>query len=73
MRSATTGWGYFQQGSDQLQEVMELGDKLNTAINCPIHYPAFGKNIFECKCNRLFPIYVVRGSSPEMLREMHSE
>jgi len=67
----TTGWGYFEQGSDQLQEVMEMGEKLSKAINCPIHYPAFGKRLFECKCGRIFPVYVVSGRSSEELASIH--
>jgi len=66
-------WGYFRQGSDQMLEIMELGEKLNLAISCPIHYPAYGKNIFECMCSRAFPAFVVRGNSPEKLKEIHRE
>ena len=72
MKDTTTGWGFFEQGSDQLQEIMELGEKLNSAINCPIHYPAWGKALFECKCNIVFPAYVVRGNSAEKLKEIHN-
>lgn len=68
----TTGWGYFEQGSDQLQEIMELGEKLNKAIGCPIHYPAFGKRLFECTHGIVFPVYVVQGNSQDTLRELHS-
>lgn len=73
MKSSTTSWGYFEQGSDQVQEVMELGEKLNSAINCPIHYPAFGKHLFECMCGRIFPAYVVKGHSADSLKKLHTE
>ncbi len=73
IKSSTTGWGYFQQGADQMQEIMELGEKLSIAINCPIHYPAFGKNVFECQCEKLFPVYVVKGHSVEELVKMHRD
>jgi hypothetical protein len=56
----TTGWGYFQQGSDQWLETEELGAKLSDILGCPVHYPAFGKNLFECKCGVIFPKYVVK-------------
>lgn len=69
----TAGWGFFQQGNEQVQRIMMLGEKLNLAINCTVHYPAFGKNLFECKCNKTFPVYVVEGRSPEELAKIHSE
>jgi len=50
-----------------------LGQKLNLAINCPIHYPAFGKRLFECKCGVTFPLYIVEGRSEEELAKIHSE
>jgi len=70
-KSSTTGWGFYEQGSDQMLEVMELGEKLNIAIECPVHFPAFGKNLYECQCNIIFPTYVVKGSSVETLRNIH--
>lgn len=72
MKGSTNGWGYFQQGADQMQEVMELGKKLNLAIDCSVHYPAFGKNLFECKCGKIFPVYIVKGHSSEELAEIHN-
>jgi len=45
-----------------MQEIMELGALLERVIDCPVHYPAFGKNLFECMCNRVFPVYLVRGA-----------
>ncbi len=72
MKSDTSGWGFYEQGSDQLQEIMELGDKLNLAIDCPVHYPAFGKRLFECHCNMIFPAYVVRGNTSAKLKEFHT-
>ena len=69
----TTGWGYFMQGSDQLQEVDELGSKLSLAIHCPIHYPAFGKRLFECACGVIFPVYLVKGGDWEAIKKKHVE
>jgi len=73
MKSGTTGWGYFQQGNEQEEKLEMLGQKLNLAINCPIHYPAFGKRLFECKCGVTFPLYIVEGRSEEELAKIHSE
>lgn len=70
---ATTGWGFFQQGNSQMNEVMELGEKLNLTIGCPIHYPAFGKNLFECKCGVIFPVYLVKGGNWELIKRKHEE
>lgn len=56
-----------------MQEIDQLGRKLNLAIGCPIHYPAFGKRLFECKCGVIFPLFVVEASSEEKLRELHED
>ena len=67
------GWGYFMQGSDQLIEVDELGGLLSLAIHCPVHYPAFGKNLFECKCGVIFPLYLAKSRNWELIRQKHIE
>ena len=54
-----------------MQEIDELGLKLNNAIECPIHFPAFGKNLFECYCGKIFPVYVVKGSTSTQLKILH--
>ena len=66
-----TGWGYFMQGSDQMIEVEELGTKLSLEIDCAVHYPAFGKKLYECNCNVVFPFYVVKGEDWEAMRKLH--
>lgn len=68
-------WGYYMQGSDQQIEMEELGLWLNTVIQCPVHYMAFGKPIYECKCGILFPLFGVRACYPkegERLLHMHA-
>ena len=67
------GWGAYVQGSGQFQNIDELGKKLSLAIDCPVHYPAFGKNMFECKCGVIFAVYIVRGRSPSKLAELHND
>lgn len=69
----TTGWGYYIQGSDQLAEVDELGSELSMAIDCAVHFPAFGKNLFECRCGVVFPVYLVRSRNWELIRKKHEE
>jgi hypothetical protein len=71
-----TGWGFYVQGSDELIEIEKCGEKLSLLIHCPIHYPAWGKPIFECKCGVLFPLFVVIASinnNPEFLINQHIE
>ena len=54
-------WGaYTQQGN--LQELDTLGSRLSLAIRCPVHYPAYNKNVFECKCNVTFSLFIVKGA-----------
>lgn len=67
----TTGWGYSIRGSDQLVEVDELGTRLSLEIDCAVHYPAFGKHIFECKCGVLFPVYFLKYGDWETVKKKH--
>ena len=69
----TTGWGYFIQGPDQLLEIDGLGKELSVVIHCPVHYPAFGKNLFECRCGVIFPLYLVKGRAWDLIRKKHLE
>lgn len=71
--SKTTGWGFFIQGSDQQAEVMELGEKLSKAIHCPVHYPAYNKNMFECRCGVIFPVYLVKTEDWDKINKKHQE
>lgn len=73
MPASTTSWGFFQQGNSNMDDVMRLGQKLNLAIECPIHYPAFGKRVFECKCGVLFPLFLVDGRTDEQLQHIHCQ
>ena len=68
-----TGWGYFVQGSDQMLEIDELGSKLSLVIDWPVHFPAFGKNLFECKCGVVFPVYFLKGHSEAEIKEFHEK
>lgn len=61
------------QGSDQMLEIDELGAKLSIMIGCAVHYPAFGKNLFECNHGVIFPIYVLKGNKPEAIIERHNK
>jgi len=63
-------WGtYVQQGN--LEEIERLGSQLSKEINCPVHYPAWNKNMFECKCNIIFPYYMVNAKDWDRIREIH--
>ena len=66
-------WGYYMQGSEQMMEVDELGSKLSMVIGCPVHYPAFGKHLFECRCGVIFPAYLLRGGDWELIVRKHEE
>ncbi len=68
----TTGsWGYYLQGSDQMVEVDELGSRLSVVLDCSVHYPAWGKNMFECQCGVIFPLYLVKGGDWKLMKEKH--
>jgi len=57
----TGSWGYYMQGVDQ-EELGEAGAELSRRIHCAVHYPAFGKRLFECKCGVVFPVFLVEGA-----------
>ena len=69
----TGSWGYYMQGSEQQGLVDELGSELSVAINCPVHYPAFGKHLFECMCGVVFPVYLVRIKNWDLIKRKHVE
>ena len=68
-----TGWGYQQQMSQGLLEIDELGSQLSVELGCPVHYPAFGKRLFECKCGVIFPVYLVATKNWDLVRKKHIE
>jgi len=65
-----TGWN--QQGG-QWQEIDELGSRLSVEIGCPVHYPAFGKRLFECRCGVVFAAYLVAGKDWKLIKRKHIE
>lgn len=56
-----------------MEQLDILGCKLSEVINCSVRYPAYGKNIFECNCKRIFPMYVVRAERWEEIKEIHTK
>jgi len=54
-------------------EIDELGTELSLQIGCPVHFPAFGKNLFECRCGVIFPVYLVKAKNWELIRRKHIE
>lgn len=69
-RGPRGSWGAYIQGGN-LAELEALGSKLSLEISCPVHYPAYGKNVFECKCGVLFPIYFLKYGDWNKVRELH--
>ncbi len=65
-------WGaYIQPGLSE--ELDSLGSKLSVEIGCPVHYPAYNKHLFECRCGVIFPVYLVKGGSWEIIKRKHEE
>ena len=61
-------WGAYQQ-SGLNEEVDGLGARLSIEIGCAVHYPAYNKNLFECKCGVIFPLYVVKGRNWQIIKQ----
>lgn len=64
-------WSYHMQGNDA--EIDEMGRQLSIEIGCPVHYPAYGKRLFECRCGVVFPVFVVAGRNWELIKRKHRE
>ena len=65
-------WGAYQQpGLDE--EIDELGSRLSLEISCGVHYPAYNKNLYECVCGVIFPLYLVKGRNWQLLKRKHTE
>jgi hypothetical protein len=65
-------WGAYTQ-SGFGEELDYLGSKLSIEIGCPVHFPAYNKNLFECMCGVIFPLYLVRGQNWDLIRQKHIE
>jgi len=63
-------WGAYVQNGN-LEEIEELGAELSVRIDCHVHYPAYNKNIFECRCGVIFPLYLVKGKNWKLIIEKH--
>ena len=65
-------WGGYMQSDFDL-ETDELGSKLSIALRCPVHYPAYGKNLWECKCGVIFPRYLLKSENWKLIVRKHLE
>lgn len=64
------GWGaYVQSGFSR--DLDAMGAKLSMHLKCPVHYPAYDKRLFECKCGIIFPVYMVEGGDWEAMSRKH--
>ena len=54
-------WGAYTQGG-KLQHLESIGRALNLYIKCPVHFPAYDKRLFECKCGVIFPMWQVEAA-----------
>ena len=54
-----SSWGvYIQNGN--LEEIDSMGSQLSLQLGEAVHYPAYDKRLFECKCNVAFPYHMVK-------------
>lgn len=67
-----TRWGVYTQ-DNKFRELDRLGSRLSLEIHCPVHYPAFDKNMFECRCGVVFPIYMLKGGDWDSIRQKHDK
>ena len=55
------------------RELEQAGAQLSIEVNCPIHYPAFNKNLFECKHGVVFPVWIPFGGNWDIARTKHED
>ncbi|KKN76479.1 hypothetical protein LCGC14_0369880 [marine sediment metagenome] len=61
------------QNGDSWMIIDYLGSRLSVEIDCPVKWPGFDKNMFVCKCDKVFPIYRLRGSDDwNWVKEEHN-
>ena len=70
---STANWGSYIQGNTQTRQIDEMGSKLSLMLKCAVHYPAYDKRIFECKCGVLFPVFMLEGQTDEEIIKHHKE
>ncbi len=66
------GWGAYQQPGLN-EEIDQLGSKLSIEIDCAVHYPAYNKNLYECHCGVIFPLYIVKSRNWELIKKKHED
>lgn len=54
------------------QELDNAGSRLSLIIGCSVVFPAYGKNMFMCKCGITFPVYMVKGGNEQALIDRHN-
>lgn len=69
----TANWGFYIQGSPRQQEIEEMGSTLSMVIDCPVHYPAYEKRMFECVHNIRFPVWQIEGYGWAWVKQHHME
>jgi hypothetical protein len=60
--SIVGSWGYYLQGNGAQHEIDRAGSELSIHLDCPVHYPAYGKRLDECRCGVTFPVFAVDGA-----------
>ena len=58
-----SNWGSYVQSGENWEKIDKAGSALSQRISCYlIHYPAFDKRLFECKCGCIFPAWQVEAA-----------
>lgn len=71
-------WDYRGQLSTQMIEVDKVGAALSMHLPCKtVRYPAFEKNMFECLCGMVIPLYMAKAAIVtkdwSMVEELHTK
>jgi hypothetical protein len=70
----TGNWGSYIQGQGW-EEIDKAGSALSQYLHEPVHYPAWNKRLFECKCCVIFPVWMIEAAMKtgdyRMIQEKH--
>ena len=54
-------WGAYMRDNN-FEKIDIAGAALSNHISCAVHYPAYDKRLFECKCGIIFPVWAVEAA-----------
>lgn len=55
----------------EFEQLLTDGSELSILIDCPVRYPAYNKDLFECKGGCVIPRYLLKAGMTEEILTLH--